>query len=211
MSWLDTVVDWVDIVVDWVDTVVSWLDTVDTVVVYGMPRMEDWLEAVGDLALVAVTALLTLHAGVMVMVSVGLHTLLVVVLVGQRGDDGGHDQARRQLSHDGAGAWLVAVLGWSLERGRVPTDGGCVRSSIYTKNTVRCQESGAVLRTIAVMLLGGVLWRPAQPHHHNSTPTPCCRQSPDYETLHYVCVKMPTIIPQLPPLKIFHNNIMVLG
>ena len=99
-------VSWLDTVVDWVDTVVSWVDR-GTVLVYGMPRMEDWLEAVGDLALVAVTALLTLHAGVMVMVPVGLHTLLVV-LVGQRGDDGGHDQARRQLSHDGGGARVVS-------------------------------------------------------------------------------------------------------
>ena len=102
---------------------VDWVD--------GMPRMVDWLEAVGDLALVTVT----LHGGMLV--PVGLH----MVMVGQRGDDGGgHHEARRELSHDGAGAWLVAVLGWSLERGRFSTDGSWVRSSIYTNNTVRCQK-----------------------------------------------------------------------
>ena len=120
VSWLDTVVDWVDSL----DTVVDWVD--------GMPRMVDWLEAVGDLALVTVTAL---HGGMLV--PEGLH----MVMVGQRGDDGGgHHEARRKLSHDGAGAWLVAVLGWSLERGRFSTDGSWVRSSIYTNNTVRCQK-----------------------------------------------------------------------
>jgi len=105
VSCLDTVsitvegwVDWVDTVVSWLDTVVDWVD--------GMPKMVDWLEAVGDLALVTVTSLVTHHGGMLV--PVGLH----MVMVGQRGDDGGgHHEARRELSHDGAGAWLVAVLG----------------------------------------------------------------------------------------------------
>ena len=158
---VSAVVSWLDTVVDWVDTVVSWLDTV---VVDGMPRMVDRLEAVGDLALVTVT----LHGGMLV--PVGLH---MVVMVGQRGDDsGGHHEARRELSHDGAGAWLVAVLGWSLERGRFSTDGSWVRSSIYTNNTVRCQKLYYELSQWT-MLLGGVLSRQhhnsQQPHHRTNT------------------------------------------
>ena len=173
---------------------VDWVD--------GMPRMVDWLEAVGDLALVTVT----LHGGMLV--PVGLH----MVMVGQRGDDGGgHHEARRELSHDGAGAWLVAVLGWSLERGRFSTDGSCVRSSIYT-NTARYQELYHVLRTIAVEDIRCCWVECCVPSTsttaNNPTTAPhqhpvvvCCRQSPGYETLHYVCVEMPRLISQLPPLK----------